>query len=83
VAWGLVDGGLPMWSPRRLARGCRGQFGNNDASSRVWVAVGASVLGLRRVRWVLSCISVSLWSRSYGGVCPCGNDDVRMVIVED
>jgi hypothetical protein len=70
---GLVDGGLPVWLPRCLTRWRRRLFGNDDASNGVWVMVGASVVGLRRVRWILSCIAMLLWSRSCGGVCPCGN----------
>jgi hypothetical protein len=64
VAWGLVVGDFSAWLLRRLAWVRRGQFGNDDASRRAWVAVRASVVGLRHVRWVLSCSAVSLWSRS-------------------
>jgi hypothetical protein len=39
MAWGLVVGGFSVWLLRCLARGRCGQFGNDDASSRVWVEV--------------------------------------------
>jgi hypothetical protein len=60
MAWGLVVGSFSMWLLRHLARGRCGQFGNDDTSSRVWVAVQGLIVGLRCVWWVLLCFIVSL-----------------------
>lgn len=49
-----------VWLMSRLAWGCCGQFGNDEASSGAWVAAWDLLVGHLRVRWVLLCFTVPL-----------------------
>ena len=58
-----VEGGLSAWFPRQLPHEWCMQFGNDDASSRVWVAAPASIVGFLACligSFVLCCVVLEL-----------------------
>jgi hypothetical protein len=55
------------------------QFGNDDVTSKVWVAARASLVGLSSVSGEFSCASPCRCGVGAAVECHCGNDDGQLV----
>jgi hypothetical protein len=64
---------------RLLAGGRCMQFGNDDVSSKVWVAASASLVGLSGIFDGFSCALSCRFGVGAAVECPCGNDDRQSV----